>query len=242
MADDVVNTTPNVVDAEKISADAVAKAEAKADEKIEAAREYFDKKLEGVEEKATTKALESIVEAISGKEEKWVPKSYEEITEKAKADTLAEVNKKLEARDAKAVAEAKKTQEAATKRDEDYNKYWDGQLDKIAAVDDSFKVSEETTKALEGKQLKQLTASEMQDLREADKGFDKRIKLQEEAFGKDEANLELYYYKEFRGKKSGTTAPVITGSKAVTPTDKSDFDYADIHGKKPSDILMESQE
>lgn len=243
MADekDVVNNKPNVVDAEKIRDEAVAVAEEKATERIDEAKEDFDKKLEGVEERATTKARDSIVEAISGKkEETWKPKTYEEITDKAKRDTLEEVDKRLADRDAKTQEEAKKTQEVRSKRDAEYDKYWDTQLDNIAEVDESFKLSEDTVKFMEGRSLRSLTPSEVKELKEKDEGFNNRAKLEQEAVANQKSDLELYYYKEYKNKPSGATAPVFTGSKAVTPTDKADFDYSEIQGKKPSDIVFEN--
>ena len=220
----------------------MAQAEEKATEKIEAVKEDFNTKLEEVSEKATTKARESIVEAIGGKEEKWVPKSYEEITKKAEENTMAKVDEKLAERDKKVAEEAKRTQDAAVKRDDDWDKIWDKQLDDIAAIDDNFKLSEETTKFMEGKSVRSLSPAEVKDLSESDEGFSNRAKLEREATANGKRDLELYYYKEFKNKKSGTTAPVITGSKAVTATDSGDFDYMDHHGKKPSELIAETME
>ena len=205
--------------------------------------EDFDKKLPKAD-KIADDVRDGIIEKLTGGKDKedqspWQkegrsPKSYDEVAEWGTEKAKKELRQEIEEKDK---VQAKKDNDAKaveTKRQEDWNKYWDGQIEKLVSEEKIPAPSEEIQAKLTDN--KPLTEEEKED-----PGIKARADIFRLATENKENNLELVYYKHFskETKPAGASAPVIGSRKAVTPSgEQSEYTYEEVHNAKTMHDLL----
>lgn len=158
------------------------------------------------------------------------PKSYKEV-----AEFSAELAEWKRQQAEKAQEEQKKQEEETQKKTTDqWNKYWDEQLDDLLSSGKLPKVEDENDKSDPGKLARNALWQKMWD-----------VNQQRKSEGKQPVTSlkEIYYehYEDPNAQPAGYDAPISLGRKAVSGGDSKDYSYEDIHNQPFEKILSGSR-
>ena len=195
-------------------------------------------------ENLSQKVKNDIIQRISGKTEEkhWQPATWDEVKNETKKEALAEFEALQKKKDAEQLDKWNQTQEEKKKVEEEFNKYWDDQLNDLQKDG----LLPELPKEIVTKLAKNEALTEAEQKHPAVKARTELYATAKEL--KDEGkrdwyNLELIYHRLNRaGKISGREAPVQNKGQAQVQSHGNTFKYSDIHNKSTLQILREAQQ
>ena len=213
------------------------------DAKVQQIEDKYEEKLEATRSRAVEEAEKRVVNRIVGEkeEEKWVPKTYVDVKDKAVEESVAIIEKKRKDEQEKLAAEKKQKNEELKKKQEEYNKVWNDQLDKLAQENriPSLDLNTDSDKEIKRK----LDAGENLSDEEMNHPH---VKARSEIFAlakeHSEPNLRLVYYDHVQNKnkevEAQKNAPVFGAGPAVSDDGKGPgYTYEEIHSSNIEDLV-----
>lgn len=202
---------------------------------------------EELKKEVTQEVKDELVKAITGKTEEDIkakspwekegrnPRDYNEISDWAKDQALKEIETKEQAKEEKKKEETKATEAQIKKSNEQWNKYWDEQLEDLVTQGKLPKVENPDDDNDKGRVAQKELFVQMGKVNE-----ERNIKGQPII-----TSIKEFFYEGYKppgSQPAGADAPISGGKTSVNTESEGDFSYEEIHNPKTlRDVLNQDK-